>query len=170
MFALRAAKLYELYRTYDRYEDIPQPVRQMVERDILRAGFHETWEQTCGYFEKCDKDQIQRANQDPKHKMALVFRSYLGLASLWAKHGNIDRQIDYQIWCGPAMGAFNTWVKDSYLERVENRRTVDMAINLLYGAAGLTRCQWLRNQGANLGHAAHMFRPQHVETLRAYLR
>jgi PfaD family protein len=169
MFAMRAAKLYELYRTYDRYEDIPEKVRMMVERDILQAGFEETWEQTRCYFEKCDKDQILRADQQPKHKMALVFRSYLGLASLWAKHGNTDRQIDYQIWCGPAMGAFNTWAKGSFLERVSERYTAVMAMNLMYGAAGLMRCQWLRSQGLDLGSASHLFRPQPIAKLRTYL-
>jgi hypothetical protein len=102
--------------------------------------------------------------------MALVFRSYLGLASLWAKHGDADRQIDYQIWCGPAMGAFNAWVKNSCLENVDCRYVADMAMNLMYGATGLMRCQWLRNQGIELDAASDLFHPQPAETLAAYLR
>jgi PfaD family protein len=170
MFAMRAAKLYELYRTYDRYEAIPLPVRTMVERDILRSGFEAAWNQTADYFQTRDRSQIERASQDPKHKMALVFRSYLGLASLWAKHGDADRQIDYQIWCGPAMGAFNAWAKNSCLETVDRRYVADMAMNLMYGAAGLMRCQWLRNQGIKLDAASDLFHPQPAETLAAYLR
>ncbi len=169
MFAMRAAKLYELYRTYDRYESIPAAVRSMVERDILRTGFEEAWSQTSAYFQTRDKSQIERANRDPKHKMALVFRSYLGLASLWAKHGETDRQIDYQIWCGPAMGAFNAWARNSCLEKVDSRYVADMAMNLLYGAAGLMRCQWLRSQGVRMEGASDLFRPQPGETLAAYL-
>jgi PfaD family protein len=170
MFAMRAAKLYELYRTYDHYEAIPQPVRAMVERDILRSGFEEAWNRTADYFQTYDKSQIERANQDPKHKMALVFRSYLGLASLWAKHGDADRQIDYQIWCGPAMGAFNAWAANSCLENVDRRYVADMAINLMYGAVGLLRCQWLSNQGIKLDTASDLFHPQPVDSLAAYLR
>jgi PfaD family protein len=170
MFAMRAAKLYELYRTYDHYEAIPQPVRAMVERDILRSDFEEAWNQTADYFQTRDRSQIDRANQDPKHKMALVFRSYLGLASLWAKHGNADRQIDYQIWCGPAMGAFNAWAKNSCLENVDCRYVADMAMNLMYGAVGLMRCQWLRDQGFHLDAVSDLFHPQPAETLAAYLR
>jgi hypothetical protein len=82
--------------------------------------------------------------------MALVFRSYLGLSSRWAKKGDVDRKMDYQVWCGPAMGAFNAWVKGSFLERVEERNVVLLAMNLLYGAAVITRCNWLRGQGADL--------------------
>jgi trans-AT polyketide synthase, acyltransferase and oxidoreductase domains len=43
--------------------------------------------------------------------MALVFRWYLGQSPVWANQGDADRKIDYQIWCGPAMGAFNEWVQ-----------------------------------------------------------
>jgi PfaD family protein len=170
MFAMRAGKLYELYRTYDRYEAIPGPIRATVERDMLHSGFEAAWNRTAEYFRTRDPGQIDRAHRDPRHKMALVFRMYLGLSSLWAKHGDEDRQIDYQIWCGPAMGAFNAWAKDSCLEKVDRRYVADMAINLLYGAAGLMRCQWLHNQGIELEAFGDLFRPQTAETLSAYLR
>ncbi len=58
--------------------------------------------------------QIEKAEADPKHKMALVFRSYLGQSSRWAIQGVPQRKMDYQIWCGPAMGAFNQWVQNSF--------------------------------------------------------
>ena len=68
------------------------------------------------------------------------------------------------------MGDFNAWAKGSFLERVSERHTAVMAMNLMYGAAGLMRCQWLRSQGLDLDSASHLFRPQPIETLRAYLR
>lgn len=40
-----------------------------------------------------------------------------------------------QIWCGQAMGAFNAWVRGSYLEPVEDRGVVDVGLHLLTGAA-----------------------------------
>jgi hypothetical protein len=55
--------------------------------------------------------------------------------------------MDYQIWCGPSMGAFNQWVKGTFLEPPENRRIVTVGMNLLYGAAVATRINWLKNQG-----------------------
>ena len=48
--------------------------------------------------------------------MALVFRWYLGQSSRWANAGEPTRKLDYQVWCGPAMGAFNEWAKGSFLE------------------------------------------------------
>ena len=101
--------------------------------------------------------------------MALVFRSYLGLASLWAKTGLADRRIDYQIWCGPAMGAFNAWVRGSCLESPDSRRTRDMAMNLLYGAARLIRIQGLRNQGVALPASLTRFQPLPVEEIEKRL-
>ena len=79
-----------------------------------------------------------------------MFRWYLGQSSRWANAGVPDRKIDYQVWCGPAMGAFNEWAKGSFLEQPANRRVVTVALNLLYGAALTTRLGQLRAQGVGL--------------------
>jgi trans-AT polyketide synthase/acyltransferase/oxidoreductase domain-containing protein len=165
MFAMRAAKLYDLYRNFNSYEHIPENVRITIERDMLRTNFETAWSLTREYFEARDPGQIERAQRDPKHKMALVFRSYLGQASLWAKSGLKDRKIDYQIWCGPSMGAFNAWVRGSFLESFAERRTQVMAMNLLYGAARLARIQWLRNQGVFLPPSVTVSHPTPVEDI-----
>lgn len=147
MFAMRAARLYELYRVHARLEDIPPAERANLEKNLFRVSLEEIWSQTRLYFQKRDPAQVQRAEQDGKHKMALVFRWYLGQSSRWAKTGEAGRQVDYQIWCGPAMGAFNEWVRGSFLERPDQRRVVVVALNILYGAAVLTRLHLLRCQG-----------------------
>ena len=150
MFAMRAAKLYELYRQYPSWEAIPQAERAQVEKTHLRATFEEVWQQTRDFFARRDPTQLPRAERDPKHRMALVFRWYLGLSSRWANAGEPTRQLDYQVWCGPAMGAFNEWAKGSFLEKPENRTVVGVALNLLYGACVVLRRQALRQQGVNL--------------------
>ena len=91
--------------------------------------------------------------------MALIFRWYLGLSSRWSNHGESGRETDYQIWCGPAMGAFNAWVKGSYLDDTENRRVVDVADNLMRGAAYLFRLQQLQAQGIRLPSSCFHFTP-----------
>jgi trans-AT polyketide synthase/acyltransferase/oxidoreductase domain-containing protein len=154
MFPLRAAKLYELYSQHDRYEEIPANQREILERDFFKCSFLEEWQQTKQFFARRDPRQIELAENKPKHKMALVFRSYLGQSSNWANSGDPSRKIDYQIWCGPAMGAFNHWAKGTFLERSENRHTVTIAMNLLFGAAVATRLNWLRHQGISLPRTA----------------
>jgi PfaD family protein len=160
MFALRAAKLYDLYSNYDSLDSIPDNQRMILERDFFRRSFQEEWQQTQNYFARHDPTQIERAKKNPKHKMALVFRSYLGQSSNWANAGIPDRKIDYQIWCGPSMGAFNQWVKGSFLEKPENRKTVTVAMNLLCGAAAITRVNWLRGQGVVLPAGIGNFSPR----------
>jgi PfaD family protein len=169
MFPLRAAKLYDLYRTHNRFENISEKQRHILERDFFRCSFQEEWEQTKTYFSRHDPKQIERAEKDPKHKMALVFRSYLGQSSNWANTGDPSRKIDYQIWCGPAMGAFNQWVKGTFLEQPENRDTVTVAMNLLYGAAVVTRVSWLKNQGVVLPAGMDNFSPMPLEKIREIL-
>ena len=159
MFPLRAGKLYELYNRYNRYEDIPSEQRDILERDFFRCRFEDEWEQTKKFFTRRDPRQIDLAEKNPKHKMALVFRSYLGRSSNWANAGDQTRKIDYQIWCGPAIGAFNHWVKGSFLEKWENRSVVTVAMNLMTGAALTTRVNWLRQQGISLPTAAEKYYP-----------
>jgi len=159
MFALRAAKLYELYSQHESYEEIPSKQREILQRDFFKSSFMEEWEQTRRFFTERDPLQIELAEQKPKHKMALVFRSYLGRSSIWAKTGDPARKIDYQIWCGPSMGAFNHWVKGTFLEKSDNRKTVTVAMNLLFGAAVATRVNWLRHQGINLPQDAVQYQP-----------
>jgi trans-AT polyketide synthase/acyltransferase/oxidoreductase domain-containing protein len=147
MFSMRGTKLYDLYRSHDRFEDVPPEQRKLVETTFLQCSFEQEWQKTRAFFNRRDPLQVERAEKDPKHKMALVFRSYLGRASLWAKQGVPNRTIDYQIWCGPAMGAFNEWVRGSFLEPPENRQTVAIAMNLLYGAAVIARLNGLKSPG-----------------------
>jgi len=165
MFPLRAAKLYDLYCNYDRFENIPEKQKAVLERDFFRQSFLDEWEQTKNYFAIHDPKQIERARKDPKHKMSLVFRSYLGQSSNWANSGDPLRKIDYQIWCGPAIGAFNQWVKGSFLEKPENRTTVCVAMNLLYGASVATRVNWLRNQGVVLPAGIGNFSPMPLQDI-----
>ena len=150
MFPMRAAKLYELYRVYPSLEALPAAERASLEKQVFRATLEETWQSTRDYFLERDPREADRAERDPKHKMALVFRSYLGLSSRWANAGDPARVLDYQIWCGPAMGAFNEWARGSRFERAENRRAAELALSLLCGAAVELRAQGLRGQGIPL--------------------
>jgi PfaD family protein len=147
MFAMRANKLYEYYKAYNSFDEIPADVRGTLERDYFRASFGEIWNGTREFFLRRDPAQAERAEREPKHKLALVFRWYLSQSSRWPLAGDESRKLDYQVWCGPAMGAFNEWAKGSFLEAPESRGAVAVAYNLLAGAAALTRLHALRCQG-----------------------
>jgi PfaD family protein len=150
MFPMRAAKLHEIYHRYNSIEAIPAAERAALEKNIFRLPIDEVWRRTQQFFEERDLSQLTRAKDEPKHRMALIFRWYLGQASHWAISGDPSRRIDYQIWCGPAMGAFNEWTQGTFMEKPAGRDVVTVALNILHGAAVLTRMQALRIQGLTL--------------------
>ena len=154
LFAVRGAKLFELYRRHGSLDELPPKERAQLEKTIFRKPLETIWQETRDYFRARDPSQAERAEADPKHKMALVFRWYLGLASRWANSGEPGRELDYQVWCGPAMGAFNEWARGSALEAPAERRVATVALNILYGAAVGLRQGWLRQQGVTLGPGA----------------
>ena len=163
MFSVRAKKLYDLYRGYSSLEAIPADERARVEKDMLRCSFGEAWTSTREFWQATDPEEIEKAEADPHHRMALVFRSYLGQSSKWSISGTPERRSDYQIWCGPAMGAFNAWTAGSFLADSANRGVVQIARNLLEGAAVVTRAQQLRSFGVPVPPAAFDFRPRPLE-------
>jgi PfaD family protein len=169
MFPMRAARLYEIYRSCAGIEGIPSAEQEKIEKTFFQASLADIWQQTRSYFLKRDPRQVERAERDPKHLMALVFRWYLGQAAHWAKDGESSRKIDYQVWCGPAMGAFNEWVSDSFLAAPENRRVATVARNILFGAALITRINVLRFQGINLPADVLHFKPLHDSQIKEYL-
>jgi trans-AT polyketide synthase/acyltransferase/oxidoreductase domain-containing protein len=164
MFAMRGAQLYEWYRAYPSVEALPPEVRSRLETQILRQPVEAVWAECERFFAARDPAQLERAKADPKHQLALVFRWYLGKASRWAIEGAEDRRTDTQVWCGPAIGAFNDWTRGTFLERPENRSVVTVAANLMAGAAVVLRARTLRDQGVEPSLPAYGWRPRPLHT------
>jgi PfaD family protein len=162
MFAARAGRLYEMYRAYPGLEAVPADQRGKLEREVLHASLAEIWAETRQYWQNRDQEQVARAERDPKHRMALVFRWYLAKSSRWAIAGDSTRRADYQVWCGPAMGAFNRWVAGSFLAEPANRSAVQIARNLLEGAAVVTRAHQLRTYAVPVPAEAFAFAPRRL--------
>ncbi len=167
LFAVRATRLYELYRSIDSLAAMPAAVRAELEQKYFRCTLEQAWEGCRAFFAQRDPSQLERAEREPKHQLALLFRSYLGQASHWANDGVADRKIDFQVWCGPAMGAFNEWARGSFLESWEARRAVVIARNLMAGAAVLTRVAALRSQGVVVPAEVEQFVPRDEAALDA---
>jgi len=170
MFAMRAAKLYEIYKSNAGLHTIPEADRTNLEKNFFKNSLEGIWASTREFFLKRDPKQVERAERDPKHLMALVFRWYLGLSSRWAVAGDASRTVDFQIWCGPAMGAFNEWAKGTFFEKPQNRRVVDVAFNLLFGSAVTGRLAALRAQGIHLPQEIAQIRPLPTDTIAAYIQ
>ncbi len=160
LFGQRARKLNAIYRQYQSLSELPDSMRKTLETQYFRCSLDDAWQSTENYWRNREPAEAERAARDPHYQMALLFRSYLGQSSVWAIQGTPDRSLDRQIWCGPAMGAFNDWVRGSFLEAPEARHAGQIALNLLEGAAQITRAQQLRASGAAMPNDAFHFSPR----------
>jgi len=118
MFPSRALKLYELFISYPSLEALPAETVKKLEKTVFRKTIAQVWDETVDFTLNALKDpeKVERANKDPKLKMSLVFRWYLGLSSNWANAGVNERSLDFQVWCGPAIGSFNEFIRGTYLD------------------------------------------------------
>ncbi|MCI4646479.1 MAG: PfaD family polyunsaturated fatty acid/polyketide biosynthesis protein [Hyphomonadaceae bacterium] len=159
LFAMRGKKLYTLYREGFSFETLPEKDQAWLE-DVLGEPFEAAWDKTRVFIEKANPREAARAASDGHKRLALVARRYLFMGAQWAREGDLSRRSDYQIWCGPAQGAFNEWVNGSFLEPIVNRTVRQIALNLLEGAARQTRVGQLRACGITVPASAFDYRPQ----------
>jgi trans-AT polyketide synthase/acyltransferase/oxidoreductase domain-containing protein len=160
LFAPRARRLYQLWQSHDGWLEIAERERRQIESQYFRATFDEVWAEVQRYLAQRAPTRLAEAEHTPKLKLALVFRWYLGMSSRWARDGVPERKVDYQVWCGAAMAAFNAWARGTHLERPEGRTVVAVARALLDGAARLMRARLLALQGVALPAEAFDDRPR----------
>jgi len=134
-FPARANKLYELYKHCNALEQIDEKTSQLIQTKYFKKTFDEVWQECQKYYAKESPSEIEKAEQNPKHKMALIFRWYFSYTGCLALEGEESQRVDYQIHCGPALGAFNQWVKGTELESWQNRHVDQIAEKLMQGAA-----------------------------------
>jgi trans-AT polyketide synthase/acyltransferase/oxidoreductase domain-containing protein len=136
-FPARANKLYDLYRQFDSLEQIDEATRGQLEKRYFKRSFDEIYQETKDYYLRAAPEQIERAEKNPKFKMALIFRWYFVHSNRLAQKGIADGKVDFQIHCGPALGSFNQWVKGTPLEDWRNRHADEIGERLMREAAAL---------------------------------
>ena len=135
LFAARANRLYDLYRQLGGVDELDAATRRTIEQTYFHGRtFDDVWTETKSYYERAAPSEIERAEQNPKQKMAMIFRWYFVHTNRLAMSGAAQR-VDYQIHCGPAMGAFNAWARGTAFENWRNRHVDAIAIALMSGAA-----------------------------------
>jgi trans-AT polyketide synthase, acyltransferase and oxidoreductase domains len=134
-FPARARKLHELYRRHESLEEIDPETRALIEQRYFRRSLDEVWQETKDYFARREPQELEKAERNPKHRMALVFRWYFGHSQRAAMAGSADSRVDFQVHCGPALGAFNQWVRGTKLENWRERHVDEIGISLMESAA-----------------------------------
>ncbi|MDM8517360.1 ACP S-malonyltransferase [Desulfobacterales bacterium HSG16] len=120
-FPARANKLYDLYRQHNSLDEIDEKTKRQIQDRYFKRSFEEVYEETRSYYSRNFPEEIKKAEKNPKQKMALIFKWYFVNGMRLAMKGDEDQKVDYQIHCGPALGAFNQWVKGTELEKWPNR-------------------------------------------------
>lgn len=133
-FPARAEKLVSLYRQHERLEDIDPKLSRQIQDKYFRRSFDEI---LADLRASTPPEEMERAERMPKHRMAMVFRRYFRDSSRWAITGDLDHRVDFQIHCGPALGAFNQWVAGTELQSWRSRHVDTIAERLLEETAAL---------------------------------
>lgn len=136
LFPARANKLYQVYRQFDSLDDIDAQTRTTIER-YFRRSFADVWDETRAYLREDHTADLERAERNPKFKMVLVFRWYFVDSMRTALGGVPAEKVNYQIHCGPALGAFNRVVAGTELEAWRDRHVDAVAELLMTRAAEL---------------------------------
>ncbi|HRL23095.1 MAG TPA: ACP S-malonyltransferase [Alcaligenes sp.] len=131
-FPTRANKLFSLYTHHASLDDIPEKTRKQLQSTYFKKTFEQVWDETQSYLHAQGlQHEIAKAQANPKFKMALVFRWYFNYSMRLAFAGEQQERINYQIHTGPALGAFNQWVKGTALESWANRHADEIGKKLL---------------------------------------
>jgi trans-AT polyketide synthase/acyltransferase/oxidoreductase domain-containing protein len=135
LFPAKATKLYDLWRTHGSLDLIDASVRKEIQDRYFRCSFDEVYRETKDYYMKELPAEIERAERNPKAMMALIFRWYFVHTMRLALEGSREQRVDYQVHTGPALGAFNQWVKGSALEDWRNRHVDAIGGHLMQACA-----------------------------------
>jgi trans-AT polyketide synthase/acyltransferase/oxidoreductase domain-containing protein len=149
-FPARANKLYELYRQFDSLDQIDAATRGQLETRYFKRSFEAIYQETKDYYLRVAPEQIERAEKSPKFKMALIFRWYFVHTNRLAQGGIADGKVDFQIHCGPALGAFNQWVKGTPLEDWRQRHADEIGVRLMRAAAELLEQRFREFRGGQV--------------------
>jgi trans-AT polyketide synthase/acyltransferase/oxidoreductase domain-containing protein len=134
LFPARANRLSDLYHRYASIDDVDAAARKQIEQKYFKCSIADVYERCRAFFGPTSAE-IHKAERDPKHRMALIFRWYFGMSNEWAISGVPDRIADYQVHCGPALGSFNRWVLGTALEDWRARHPDAIGVQLMEGAA-----------------------------------
>ncbi|ALG14847.1 malonyl CoA-ACP transacylase [Kibdelosporangium phytohabitans] len=140
LFPARARRLRELYLRHDSLDALDPRTSELLQDRWFRRSFTDIWQDVTAYL----PGEVERADRDPKHRMALVLRWYFGLSQRLAIEGDEERRVDFQVQCGPALGAYNQGNASAW----RDRHVDDIAAELMAATAQLVEAPRLLGASA----------------------
>jgi len=150
-FPARANKLFELYSQHESWESIDLKTRETLENRYFRRPMTEVWQEIRTTVGREKPELLANAEREPRQKLALLFRWYFEHAHRLAIAGSPEQKVDYQVYCGPAMGAFNQCVKGTPLEPWRARHVDAVGDYLMQATAELLQSRishWIRSSAS----------------------
>ncbi|MFJ8525107.1 ACP S-malonyltransferase [Bacillus cereus] len=125
-FPARANRLYDLLKSYGSISEIDSKTRLYIEEKYFGKSFEEILQ------DELKKNDRYRKNS--KQELQIILKWYMEYAKGLAIQGKREQKVNFHIYCGPALGAFNEWVKDTYLENWRNRNVNGIAEKIMIEA------------------------------------
>lgn len=139
-FPARANRLFQLYNQYESIEEIPERVKSQIQEKFFKKTFNEVWAEAKQHLINTNRpDEIAKAERNSKAKMARIFRWYFAYSMKLAFEGNETDRVNFQVHTGPALGAFNQWVKGTELEHWQKRHVAEIGQKIMSETAELIR-------------------------------
>jgi trans-AT polyketide synthase/acyltransferase/oxidoreductase domain-containing protein len=132
-FPLKANKLYEVYKQFNSIEEIDNVTKNYLEEKIFKKTLAVVEQETIQFHSERNPAEIKHMRDNPKIRMARIFQWYFGFSNRIALGGDEKDKTDFQIFCGPALGACNQWLKDTSYHNWRNRRVVELADMIMRG-------------------------------------
>ncbi len=135
-FPARAQKLYDLYRVHSDIDDLSVQDIKQIEKHFFARSMTSVYQEIIATK---DNHAIKKMNESKKYKMAEIFKWYFDYAQKLSMQGVKQEQDNYQIYCGPALGAFNQWAAGTAFESWQNRQVDKIALSLLEDASAFLK-------------------------------
>ncbi|OBS51075.1 hypothetical protein A8B73_18260 [Methylosinus sp. 3S-1] len=139
LFPGRANRLYELYRTHRSLDALAPETLAEIERRNFGRSVAAVWDETARHYARVAPRELAEAEADPRKKMAMVFRWYFIHSNRSAIEGRVEERANFQIHCGPAMGAANRWLRGTDHEDWRARHVDILAERLMREAGDIFR-------------------------------
>ena len=107
---------------------------QVIQDRFFNSSVESVDEKLLRYF---TMEEINRVRNNPKREMAMIFKWYLENAVSLALAGQETDTINFQVYCGSCLGAFNQWVAGTGLENWHTRHVDAINKKLIEAAATL---------------------------------
>ena len=162
MFATKANRMEELYRSTDSLEELSREGLTFLEDKVFQCSLVEAYENAEPFLRKWWPNLVEEARGSSKARASLLLKWYLYESNQWAIDGIKGRQMDFQVRGDGSIGSFNLWRENTDFGDISKITVVQLALNLLKGAAVISRMQVLKEHGVPIPKEAIYWKPQQI--------